>query len=187
MRPKNVGFSPPLPRNFCCFLPFVDRENKQLLWQTPLPRCTIPSFLILKLNSRTEIFLARIHLVPSEINWVHPFVGQLPNLIKSILQQKIFCQQNNNFVKSICFPLAEDQIFLFSRRRRNVLFKVSLIDLQSYIFSKTVKLYFLKPDNKYFSFCYTITPHFDRLNPTPHPLFETLFMKFIFFRPAPIV
>merc|ERR1712037_407105 len=133
---------------FLLFLPFVDRENKQLLWQTPLPRCTIPSFLILKLNSRTEIFLARIHLVPSEINWVHPFVGQLPNLIKSILhqqqQKKIFCKQNNNFVKSVCFPLAEDQIFLFSRRRRNVLFKVSLIDLQSCIFSKISKIIFFE-------------------------------------------
>ena len=92
-----LAFTHPFLEISVVFLPFVDRENKQLLWQTPLPRCTIPSFLILKLNSRTEIFLARIHLVPSEINWVHPFVGQLPNLIKSILQQKNLLPTKQNF------------------------------------------------------------------------------------------
>ena len=60
----------------CYLLPFVDGENKQLLWQTPLARCTIPSFLILKLNSRPRDIFGPDSFSLSEINWNHPFVGQ---------------------------------------------------------------------------------------------------------------
>lgn len=86
--PKNVGFYPPHPLATSVFLPFVDRENNQLLWQTPLARCTIPTFLIPRLNSRTEIFLARIHFVCQKlIGFIH-LLDPLSNLIK-----KVYCSK----------------------------------------------------------------------------------------------
>ena len=56
----------------------------------------------------------------SEINWVHPFVGHFIQFHEKLKEEEkniIFCQQTNNFVKSICFLLLEEQIFLFSRRK----------------------------------------------------------------------
>jgi len=57
----------------------------------------------------------------SEINWVHPFVGHFIQFREKLYCRRrkniIFCQQTNNFVKSICFLLLKEQIFLFSRRR----------------------------------------------------------------------
>ena len=76
----------------------------------------------------------------SEINWVHPFVGPFIQFDKKkfIAAKKSFCRQTNNFVKSICFLLLQQEIFLFSQNKCFV---------QSYIFVKT--------GQKYFSFCYT--------------------------------
>ena len=71
-----------------------------------------PSFLILKLNSRTEIFLAEIHLICQKlIGFIH-LLDSLPNFkLKRIAplwhhvtpcthvtgKNIIFCQQTNNF------------------------------------------------------------------------------------------
>lgn len=71
---------------FCCFWPFV--EFTQLLWHTRPARCTIPSFLILKLNSRTEIFLAQIHLVCQKlIGFIH-LLDTLSNFMKNWKKKK---------------------------------------------------------------------------------------------------
>ena len=44
-------------------------------------RCTTQSFLLLKLNSRTQIFSAQIHLVCQKIiGFIHPLEG-LPNFL----------------------------------------------------------------------------------------------------------
>ena len=132
--PKNVGFYPfPTPWKIL-FLPFVDTENTQLLWQTPPCKMHNPEFSYSQIKFRTEIFLAWIHLVCQKlIGFIH-LLDSLSNFIKSYIaptwQKKniIFCRQTNNFVKSICFLLLEEQIFLFSRRK---CFVQSQLDLQN--------------------------------------------------------
>ena len=66
---------------FRLFLPFVDKENNQLFMANSPARCTTQSFLLLKLNSRTQIFSAQIHLVCQKIiGFIHPLEG-LPNFL----------------------------------------------------------------------------------------------------------
>ena len=141
--------------------------------------CTIPSFLILKLNSRTEIFLARIHLVCQKlIEIIH-----LLDKKDFFAEKNSFRQQTNNFVKSICFLRPWRRKYFFSREEENVLFKVSLRPARLFfsIFKTCKILYSSKPDKIIFvsitlhdSRCSFFVPkipaqhflhHFDSLNP----------------------
>ena len=108
-----------------------------------------PSFLILKLNSRTEIFLAEIHLICQKlIGFIH-LLDSLPNFkLKRIAplwhhvtpcthvtgKNIIFCQQTNNFA----FDWAANISFL----KREMFCSKSLkpatfVFFSSFFFSKT--------------------------------------------------
>jgi len=138
-------------KKFLLSLPFVDRENKQLLWQTPLERCTIPSFLILKLNSRPRDIFGPDSFSLSEINWSHPFVGQKRVFFA---EKNSFRQQTNNFVKSICFLRPWRRKYFFSREEENVLFKVSLRPAKLFFSSSKSAKFYILPDNNHFCFYY---------------------------------